>query len=86
MVKKAVYTSKGAYKDYALLLLRAVSEYDGDKRVGFKRFDLEVWKNTWYILPTIAIVADDMIYGVHNISIQVHFLCVHCRWLWLQKS
>ena len=54
--------------------------------MGFTRFDIEVWKNTWYILPTIAIVADDMIYGVHNISIQVHFLCVHCRWLWLQKS
>ena len=54
--------------------------------MGFERFDLEVWKKTWYMLPTIVIVADDMIYGVHNISVQVHFLCVHCRWLLLQKS
>lgn len=52
----------------------------------FERFDIQIWKNTWYLLPTVAVITDDLMYGRHNLMIQVHFLCFHCRWLWLVNS
>lgn len=46
----------------------------------YKHFTWVITKNMWYILPTIMIDWDDPWYTCKNISIEIHWLCFHCRW------
>ena len=48
--------------------------------------DLQVWKCNIYILPTIEIRINDMIYMQKNFAISFHFLCFHVRFLFLESG
>ena len=48
--------------------------------------NFEIWKHDIYILPTVRIVIDDLMYWQKSYSIQFHFLCLHARLLWLRRD
>jgi len=56
-----------------------MSKYKFFKFTGF------ISKSWIYILPTAEIRLNDMIYSRYNFSIMLHFLCFHCRWLFIQE-
>lgn len=51
----------------------------------FDRIDFELWKDTWYILPTIVYLKDEPMLIYRNFSIELHWLCFHWRARWIQK-
>lgn len=51
----------------------------------FDRFDFEKYLDTFYVLPTILIITNDMLLLRKNLSIQLHWLCFHFRWRWIKE-
>lgn len=49
------------------------------------RCDFETWKNELYILPTIKVVINNMIYCEKNLSIEFHFITLHARLLFFRE-
>ena len=56
------------------------------KKYKLYKKDFQKWKDMIYILPTITIVTDNMIYDKKNFSVEFHFLVWHCRFLWLMEG
>ena len=56
------------------------------RKVKYKLFkkNFEKQKETIYLLPTIVIVKDDMLFLCKNISVCFHWLIWHGRLLWLE--
>ena len=50
----------------------------------FYRKDFYIDKQTIFIIPSVVIDIDNMIYAQHNISIQFHWLCFHARLMWMK--
>ena len=48
------------------------------------RKNFEVWKDDIYILPTIEIRINNMMYEEKNFSIMFHWIVFHARLLWLK--
>lgn len=51
----------------------------------FERYKCQIWKDTWYLIPTISIRFNDPIYFGKNCAIMFHFLCIHMRWFWIEE-
>lgn len=47
------------------------------------RVDFRIWKNIIYVIPTVKIIINDLIYGDKNLSIEIHFLVFHLRILFM---
>lgn len=56
------------------------------KNIKLFRKDFQVWKNRIYILPTIEIVINDIIYAKKNYSICFHWLVFHGGFLFLESE
>lgn len=50
------------------------------------RKDFQVWKDHIYILPSIEVVINDMIYTQKNVSITFHWLVFHARLLFMNEN
>lgn len=50
-----------------------------------ERKDFQIWKDNIYLLPTININIDDMMYINRNFSIEFHFLMFHGRLLFMKQ-
>lgn len=50
------------------------------------RKDFEIWKNEIYLLPTIKVLKDNMMYCRSNFSIEFHFLVFHARLIFMRKK
>lgn len=48
----------------------------------FKGFRFEHYWNFFVVFPTIIIFANEQRYFSNNLSIQIHWLGFHLRWLW----
>lgn len=46
--------------------------------------DFQKWNDMIYLLPTITIVTDNMIYDKKNFSVEFHFLVWHGRLLFMK--
>lgn len=44
----------------------------------------EVWKNNWYLIPTIQLIFNDLMYHGRNVSVEFHWLCFHGRLMWVE--
>lgn len=51
-----------------------------------ERHDFGIFTKDIYLFPTIRIITDNHCYLDKNISIEFHFLMVHCRLLWLKEK
>lgn len=51
----------------------------------FDKMEFEIWKNTWYILPTIIYLRNEPYLACRNFSIELHWLCLHFRVRWIAK-
>lgn len=51
-----------------------------------ERKDFQIWKDNIYLLPTINISIDDMMYINRNFSIEFHFLMFHGRLLFMKQT
>ena len=58
------------------------------EKVKYKLFkkNFEIWKNQMYLLPTIVIITDEMVFTRKNFSIQFHWLIWHGRLVWLEDA
>ena len=56
------------------------------RKVKYKLFkkNFEIQKETIYLLPTIVIVKNDMLFICKNISVYFHWLIWHGRLVWLE--
>ena len=52
----------------------------------FERFDYLISSYPFFVLPTIKVVRNDMLLTTENISIELGWLCFHCRWRWLKEQ
>lgn len=52
----------------------------------FERFDYLISSYPFFVLPTIKVVRNDMFLTTENISIELGWLCFHCRWRWLKEQ
>ena len=52
----------------------------------FSKFYKGFYKDWISLIPTEKISINDMIYSEYNFSIILHFLCFHCRWLFLKEE
>lgn len=50
------------------------------------RKDLQLWKNHIYILPSIDIVINDVMYREKNFAICFHWLVFHGRFLFVESE
>ena len=50
------------------------------------RKDFDIDKYNFYLLPTIRIVTNSVLYLSKNISLEFHFLFIHTRLLWLKAG
>lgn len=50
------------------------------------RKDFQMWKDHIYILPSIEVVINDMIYTQKNVSIAFHWLVFHGRLLFMNEN
>ena len=57
-----------------------------EKRMQFERFDFSFDKKYFVLLPTVVINIDELMYGSHNIAIQIHLWVWHFRWLWMERE
>lgn len=48
------------------------------------RKECHILKHIIYVIPTIRIVVNDLVYGENNISIEFHFITLHARLLFLE--
>ena len=44
--------------------------------------DIEIWKDDFFLLPTIRIAKNNLSYFEDNVSIEYHFLVFHARVVW----
>lgn len=51
-----------------------------------ERKDFQIWKSNIYLLPTINISIDDMMYINRNFSIEFHWLVFHGRLLFMKQT
>lgn len=51
-----------------------------------ERKDFQTWKSNIYLLPTINISIDDMMYINRNFSIEFHWLVFHGRLLFMKQT
>lgn len=51
----------------------------------FEQFNCEKWRGEIYIIPTIRVVKDHPVYARGNFSVELHFLCFHIRWQWMER-
>ena len=57
------------------------------KQYRFKSFKCKIYKDWIYLLPSIEIHTEDMrYYPPEMLSISIHFIILHLRWLWLRKE
>lgn len=56
------------------------------RKYKFYKFTGYKYKGWIYLVPAIEIGINDMIYSRYNFSIMLHFLCFHCRWLFLGEE
>ena len=56
------------------------------RKVKYKLFkkNFEKRKETIYLLPTIVIVKDDMLFLCKNITVYFHWLIWHGRLVWIE--
>lgn len=47
------------------------------------RINFKIYKHDIYLLPTIRVYLDDMVYMNQNFSIELHFLVFHARLLFM---
>ena len=69
-------------------LMIIVQEQSKRRRYGMK-FERFRYKKSWdwiFILPTVCIFINEMIYGRENFSIEFHWLGWHFMWLWLKEG
>lgn len=52
----------------------------------FERFECMFWRDMVFLLPTIIIVTDNLMYYCKNFAIEFHFLFWHLRWLWMERE
>lgn len=45
------------------------------------RFDFEIYKKSFYLLPSISFLRDNMVYAVPNFAIRFDWLALHARLL-----
>lgn len=45
------------------------------------RFDFKTYKNEIHIIPTIRLFFNDFMYLNKSLSVELHFMIWHCRWL-----
>lgn len=50
-----------------------------------ERKDFQIWKDNIYLLPTINISIDDVMYINKNFSIEFHWLAFHGRLLFMKQ-
>ncbi len=50
------------------------------------RKDFRIFKDLFYIFPTIVLSFNELIYSERNFSIQFRWLVFHARLLWIQES
>ena len=58
----------------------------GGIAMKFNRADFQIWKNVIYVIPTVKITINDLIYCDKNVSIEIHFLVFHLRILFMQED
>lgn len=52
----------------------------------YKGFMLKIWKDWVFILPCIELHLEDLRYFPPEIiEISIHWLIIHCRWLWRKE-
>lgn len=49
-----------------------------------ERKDFAVYKNDIYLLPTIKVMINNLVYTQENFSIEFHFLILHGRLLFIK--
>lgn len=52
----------------------------------FERFDFIFVRDRVYILPTIIIDTNNLMYYGKNLGIEFHFLFWNWRWLWIESE
>ena len=48
-----------------------------------ERKDFGIWKNDIFILPTLRVYFNNLLYGYKNFSIEFHWLVFHARLLFV---
>ena len=48
------------------------------------KFKFKIYIDWWDIIPTIEIHGQDYVYRKKNFSIQLHFMCFHWRWMFME--
>lgn len=48
--------------------------------------NFKVWTTQIFIIPTIEVVIDNMMYSGHNVAICFHWLCFHARLFWIDED
>lgn len=56
------------------------------KKYKLCRKAFEVWKKDIYLLPTVRICTDYMLYSEKNFFVEFHFMIFHARLLFLEKE
>ena len=51
----------------------------------FKDYKCQVFKDFWVLVPTVALNFNSPVYYGRNLAVEIHFLCVHMRWFWLEE-
>lgn len=46
----------------------------------------KVYKDIWYLIPTIIFQFDDRWYRDKNFSLEFHWLCFHGRLMWFEEE
>lgn len=49
-----------------------------------RKCTFKVWNNRFYLLPTIVIDFDDVMFMEKNFSIEFHWICFHARLMWFE--
>lgn len=55
------------------------------RKYKFFKFTRFMSKNWIYIIPTVEIRLNDMVYSENNLSIILHFICFHFRWMFTKE-
>lgn len=52
--------------------------------VNIKKF--EIYKNDFYLLPTIRFYLNNLVYASENFSLEFHFLTLHFKLLFIKRD
>ena len=50
------------------------------------KMDFEIYENDIFLLPTVRVYINDMMYIQSNFSIEFHFLIFHARFLFIKEE